>query len=1710
MKRLLHFATRMALVLSILILMVISANAAGAPTPINAAYEYDFFKLMNSRTTFYDFKELTSFSLTTIGDPDEIFKATSYCDFTDPFIFVEQGGTDANLRVADTAYCAMFSGGDGAYFTMKLRVREAGTYMLQNRAGCYSGGGEVEFYFAPDGTTNPMTTAYYVGKINTNASTANWLNVMDIAKITIGTPGDYIVVAKKLSASTSFATSGYILADLGSNDDTLGDATLYAYADKTTIAPTYSEGSYIHIVDAEMSPVYGPTTYTSENTDVITVDNTGKVSPVGLGKAKVNIEVYYQGSLYNLSVLFKVTEGKSAASFYSNERVSAYRENHKKYTWAQDSSTSNVTKANAYINSISDFYCLVTTQELPRSISLGYRWDPEMYKCRYCGLDITSKYGNYGWLLDPINNPWKVQCPDCRKQFPTNDFGSFYKLGIDEDGMWSYELAKSENAKLVAAGKSGYLVNTAYPEKGNGWGVDDGYGYHSGNYIKNSQGNTVESVWPFISYYNHWGLWYGSYGGTNAGIISKVIPTFIEAYLYTGDVKYAIPGALLIDRIADVYPDMNLEPYFPNFFNSDSTTPKGKMVGCIWQHGVSRDFVRGYDAFYDAYDDPRVIAEINKYASKYKMDVDKTSAVAIREHIEQNLILQTYTDIRKANIHGNFGMHQSLAAYVAVVYDTMPQTSEILDWIYKSSTDTFGADDISGGNVSAQLINLVDRDGLGAESGANYNALWISSMSSIFDALEGYDKCPDLNFFSHPRVKKMFKADLPLTLLRKTTVQIGDSGAVALDKYYMTTALLAQGFMQTGDVEMAQFLYHMLDGNLSGLHTSKWTKDPEAVQQKVRDVINKYGEYDFDSSTLLSGYGLGILRDGTYKSGSAAGTAGNTQRDMWMYFGGANSHKHADMLNLGMEAFGVTVIPDLGYPTASDGSDKIVYYETGSAIHTTVMVNEQNQNQMRSYYNGAARSNGRPLHFDDSENVKVLDVRAPSNTTSGGGEFRRSIVYIKVDEENSYGVDFFRVTGGNSHTYNFHALSNTIYATEGLSLTTQSGGTYAGKNVSFGTTGYKNGFAYLTNVRKSSSSTGNFAVDFKIQDFRSEGWGSKNIHLRTTMLNDFALEHVAIAKGAPPQRDSNPSELEFVFAKRSGTNLDSLFTAVYEPYKGSRYISNISSVSVSSNISCKAKAVKVTRTDGVTDYIVYCDNNNATLTVGNKFTFKGFVGVYSEKNGQVISTYGLDAEQVGNITGTAAYTGKVVDFTRELSTENYITIKFDDAIAPNNVIGRMIDIENGRSENGNVIIKGMTANLGNNTYKFDIGDASLVTSTVDLENLDAGYIYNAAVGNNVRIPLTLDQEDAVESYQWGQSVQVGLIEPWFLKANAIVHFGDENNPINYNSLKDYGAYFVRESELGRKDADQDNITIDEILSSPGVVKCSKLQNSAGIDGNMLTATYNKDLYTYEMDDSIFVLFYIEDATGIHYAPIRERNIKSLVAERKDDTVNFTNALERNVYSAMDTLKNDLDAYRRQYENLEQLPAHDAPTLASYTSENGAFTAETNFDYKFENSVQLVLVEPWGLKFNSKVSQKSNNSKLDYDTALEYGAIVFYDTENTVKNGMTKDELMSKQDAYVFSSKSGDAYEDGHFISAIYNKGIYTYQLDSNAYVMFYVKDANGYHYSDVKVRNAYDLAKERAEDTVHFPNEKERAVYASMVDMYDAITKYRNDYLKNK
>lgn len=1200
----------------------------------------------------------------------------------------------------------------------------------------------------------------------------------------------------------------------------------------------------------------------SSDPTVAEVDENGYIVAGDIGEATITTTVSLQGTTLQVALEIDVQElttSKTRRSYYTDEKLANAAENIEKYSWAKDTVSSAVQLADSYLALGHDFlWSSITSQRIPRSYAAASK---ESWGCLECGEKLLA-FGNYPYSADPINNPWKLICPSCKKQFPTNDFESYYKGGLDADGFFDPVLAKQHNDALIAKGEKGNLVNILYPEKGESWGVDDGTGHID------EQGRKF----TFVAYYNHWKLWYG-------GLISSALNAFRDAYLYTGDVKYADAGVVMLDRIADVYPEMNLDIWrFENgYLNSNGNSNRGKVVGSIWETGLAEYFMLAYDAFYPALADNAenpVSEEVLNYLSAKPAGAGKGSVKRIRRNIEDGILRQIYPAVKRSEIRGNSGMHQSTLAIAAVVMDSNPETKEWLEFNFKSGTTT--AYEVTGGNIYAALVNDVDRDGHGNEGAPGYNSLWLSQYLNVAKALEGYsiEGMDSVDLFENVKFQRMFHAMYPLIVSDIFTPTIGDTAMAGNPYIAEKLSNMVTAYQKFRDPVFAQAAYLLNGNSTKNIKLGIFDKDPEGIALDIQKVIDTQGMLEL-GGTNATGFGFAALRDGepgekleitgteiefnsmnileaskptkyfdsngtlqfeadiagdsiefefnveedietnmyinmwtasTYGiyevsinglktgeisfqgSGMAVRKAGKvelkkgantvkfvltdkpggkkagfrqlvlsdsldkpleetTQRDIWMYYGrtyNKASHGHKDALNLGLHAFNIDLMPDLGYPRYANEEDKHRRSLVSNTIsHNTVVVNGKQQD---------GQIVGQPLHFDQGGLVKMVDVNSRT-AYSQTDMYRRTSAMIRVDEKNSYVVDLFRIKGGDSHMYSFHGADDNGIVTEGLNLVKQADaggnyvGTYAGKDIAYSKeVADATGFSYFFNVDKQVGSIGNFSVDYSILDtWNTKGQGNgmpTDIHLKLTLLGDF--NEVALSEAEPPENKvGNPATLKYVFAKRTGTNLSSCFTSIIEPYSGESFIEKSEALTVKEGDSIAkdidVRAVKVTLKNGRVDYIVNAVDNTKTYTVvdgDTEFDFKGFIGVYSKLGDQVLY-YMNDGEVIAekSFENAGAVTGSVVDFTKELSTDNRIVVKTDvEGINPEELAGKYIYIENDGIHNA--AYKIVSAAVTGENITLDTGNVSPVRAYKNNGDFSQGFVYDIEAGRKFSIPLS--------------------------------------------------------------------------------------------------------------------------------------------------------------------------------------------------------------------------------------------------------------------------------------------------------------------------------------------------------------------------------------
>ncbi len=1050
--------------------------------------------------------------------------------------------------------------------------------------------------------------------------------------------------------NTDNVVEGYLEVDIKAEamrkiEVTAGGADWIRLTDKENdtvpmfITAITSTGKEIELSDADIDiEVLTP--------EFATVVNKKDILPVSEGTAKFRVTATHGGATVQREASLPVVRGKSEASYMTADKAAAVRVNAQKYDWAKSTAESAAKAADKYVDKLDQLWDLIVSEGIPRSFTVGIQYDPEAYYCRYCNTNLQKKYDNDPWIHAPFTRPWQIQCPECKRLFPSNDFGSFYKLGLNEYGEFDRMRALNAHRELYGdksvtepgvehsaqwkayygyGNPKGFLYNELYQEIGDKaadgsykvktintgkglregetvdtWGVDDGEGYvptHSDGTPYYSSG-TIRERHTYIAEYLFYGVWRGS------GAITTAINNCANAYFYTGDKKYGRVAAILLDRLGDFYPQYDCRLHKGKIGISAGGTSNGKLVGRIWDTAEASNYIASYDKVFDMYEDEYVLDYIAQKSKQYKMRYAKETPSQIRTNIEDGLIRGAFDGINAGLIKGNEGMQEKTIAIAAVVLDTAPETDEWLDRLEKT------------GGIYDHLVDIIDNDGQGQE-GAYYNTYQLDNLRDINSVFESNERYYNRNFANHPKYIKMHYANIPL-MSSYYTPQIGDSHSTAGKSHWTKTAEALSGWKLTGDPIFAQVLY-LLNGNKSeGLKYGITDADPERLEKEVQSVIDEHGTLSL-ASEMMPHFGFAMLRYGVNNTAGVGATAQDTRRDAWMYFGtnawNSGSHAHFDTMNLGMTAYGLNLLPDLGYPTGTGAADA-VEWTSATISHNTVVVNNANQAK-----NSEPR--GEALHFDDDGTVSLMDVEA-SYVYSAASSYRRSVVNVKVDDENAYAVDFFRVLGGNSHLYSFHVQGNEVNETAGLDFTVvedengnyisgsqldENGnykGTYAGRDAKYvknSVTGavriptedeasgkaalgeneelfdiakgrdphlatstdmetlYPRGYTWLDHVDRDTSPEDKLEVDFAIKDFKKALKVKKDISLRITMLNKSNIEKgatasVAIANGYPPAKEDNNEipALKYLLVENKGTSLDTVFTSVIEPYSGERYL----------------------------------------------------------------------------------------------------------------------------------------------------------------------------------------------------------------------------------------------------------------------------------------------------------------------------------------------------------------------------------------------------------------------------------------------------------------------------------------------------------------------------------------------------------------------------
>jgi len=366
----------------------------------------------------------------------------------------------------------------------------------------------------------------------------------------------------------------------------------------------------------------------------------------------------------------------------------------------------------------------------------------------------------------------------------------------------------------------------------------------------------------------------------------------------------------------------------------------------------------------------------------------------------------------------------------------------------------------------------------------------------------------------------------------------------------------------------------MPDGNYFALHDTPW---PWPVPR--------------GSSAPMRSHLFGAAGHGSLISGAGDGYAMAT-----LHWGPSGSHAHADALNLNLFAKGTEAISETQYRPI-DGSNSTRRWHTSTAGHATVVVDGVNQSVMGA--KGSRRRKAQPedaipgipdwrwrwgqqsaqdggvarLFVTTVPEVQVVEADATRayDSVTGTTMYRRTIALVRIDDEDSYVADIFRVKGGSSYDFMLHAA---LQLEQSLRLSVPVApipGT---------------AHTMLQNLR-SGTTDGPWLAAFEMQN---------GVTLLTLMAAAPGTQ-VIQAQGPAMRRNG---DAPFVIARRTGA--ETVFVAVHHVFRGSApRVQGIEMIPTQ----CKDCVAFKVRVGERTDTIVSCADQSTLCTLPGGIEVRG-------------------------------------------------------------------------------------------------------------------------------------------------------------------------------------------------------------------------------------------------------------------------------------------------------------------------------------------------------------------------------------------------------------------------------------------------------------------------------------------------------------------------
>jgi len=811
------------------------------------------------------------------------------------------------------------------------------------------------------------------------------------------------------------------------------------------------------------------------------------------------------------------------------------------------------------------FYELTETA-VPRAVFVHHKGVSR--GCPVCGPKIfIGRSPFYPWVFDFTNHPWKVQCPECERWFPDNDFGA------------------------------GDMTSGKY--------ADDGWGY------VDEQGVSF----CFVSYYNCWHY---------MRRYSPLVLDLAQLYARTGDRRAGRLAALVQFRIAEQYLNLALnvnqrKAYMRSAVWKGEIIPQGmpKMyntwfyVEHNWECPKIPAYAEAFEKLWDYFDseDPELLAFLH---ANHHPEI-RTMADA-RNFIETGYFRVVAQGCLDQTLIGNHPQAQRAAMEAALLLNT-PRAKEIVDWTFNGQ-----------GGMRYFMANEFFIDGSAFES-PGYNRGHYINTQSVADVLnrivelrpEEYRDAGYPLLSQDPKYKYMYQFNIKYGLIGRTWADVGDSGDVAPTQprpprpcSTLRRSDYVPAFAAYPDcAEFAKVLWQAERGEpISELRN-------EELRQRVRSIIGREGA-DLDlSSSFLDGYGHAILRSGR----------GQDRRALWVRWGECYGHRHDDLLTIGYEAKQRTWLPELGYPHSWTyrvpwEGNRLTHY--GACITGEPKYDKRIGGGRLLLFADGGWARMACVDARSYKDVGVPEIyrMIPDRVMS------RTVALVDLSPQDSYAISIFRLTGGKGHYVSFHGPRG--QATDaGIELTAQDGGTLAGADIEYGggqewtkANPKLMAFPYLYDVRRGTSE-GVWRLEWTLEDF-------PDLHLRMHAVGPDGAR-VALAKGKPPGGGRPYElQWAIRSTSAAAAPLSSQFVTVIEAYDDQPLITAVRQLDVTTERPTDQPPVALQVVCGDrTDTIIECRDPTVPAVAANGVALTGSFGVWSEVNGKMQSAFLVNGASLG-------------------------------------------------------------------------------------------------------------------------------------------------------------------------------------------------------------------------------------------------------------------------------------------------------------------------------------------------------------------------------------------------------------------------------------------------------------------------------------------------